>query len=40
MFAREHYLPVLRWKRGEQAALAELGSTDRDSMTPLIEIPP
>jgi len=40
MFALDHYVPVLRWKRGEQVALAGLDNTDRDAVTPLIDIPP
>lgn len=40
MFGLEHYVPVLRWKRGEQVALAWLDATDRDAITPLIEITP
>jgi len=34
------YLPVLRWKRGEFWALAQLDSSLRKSMLPLIEVVP
>ena len=40
MFNSNHYVPIIRWKRGEQKALSELDSTLKDKMTPLIEIPP
>jgi hypothetical protein len=40
MFGLDHYIPVLRWKRGEQVALAWLDTADRDAITPLIEITP
>jgi len=40
MFGQEHYVPVLRWQRGEQKALAALEGSDKDSLTPLIEVPP
>ncbi|OLE75551.1 hypothetical protein AUG19_05275 [archaeon 13_1_20CM_2_54_9] len=39
MFDHKHYVPILRWKQGEQLALRELYPTDKSSMTPLIEIP-
>ena len=34
--ASRHYVPVLRWKRGERAALHELGA-ERPLVIPLIE---
>jgi len=40
MFGSEHYVSVLRWKRGEHVALASLEGADRDAITPLVEIPP
>lgn len=40
MIDSHHYVPVLRWKRAERAALASLRYQDRAGMTPLIEIPP
>ena len=40
MFDVGHYVPVLRWKRAERAALKDLGYDERVRMTPLIEITP
>lgn len=40
MFNENHYVPIVRWKRGEQSALFELDSKIKDIMSPLIEIPP
>ena len=40
MFGPEHYVPVLRWKRGEHKALTRLEAPLKDVLTPLIEIPP
>lgn len=40
MFDNRHYVPVLRWKRAECAALRELAHEDRRYMTPLMEITP
>jgi len=40
IFDHKHYVPVLRWKRGEWNALRDVGSADRDSITPLIELAP
>jgi hypothetical protein len=37
MFDRKHYVPILRWKRGEQIALRELFHADRSAMTPMVE---
>jgi len=34
MFAPEHYVPVLRWKRSEQLALASIEAVDKDALTP------
>ncbi|WP_375090930.1 beta family protein [Peribacillus sp. RS7] len=40
MFNKDHYVPIIRWKRGEQTALIELDQEIKNGMTPLIEIPP
>ncbi|WP_040207194.1 beta family protein [Neobacillus jeddahensis] len=40
MFAENHYIPIVRWRRGEQKALEFLDSQLKSNMTPLIEIPP
>lgn len=40
MFNQDHYVPIIRWKRGEQTALSELDPQLKSRMTPLIEIPP
>lgn len=40
MFDVEHYMPVLRGKRAERAALKDLGYVERVEMTPLVEITP
>lgn len=40
MFDHLHYVPILRWKRGERIALRELFESDRERMTPLIELVP
>lgn len=34
------YVPVLRWKRGEQYAVRELREEDKDNITPMIELVP
>jgi hypothetical protein len=39
MFDAKHYVPVLRWKRGEQGALRKLYDYNRRLITPLIELP-
>jgi hypothetical protein len=39
MFGPKHYVPILRWKRGERLALQDLRKGDREWITPLIEIP-
>lgn len=39
MFDHSHYVPILRWKQGEQIALRELYPRDKASMTPLVEVP-
>ena len=39
MFDHTSYVPVLRWKRGEQHALRNLDENDRPKVFPLIEIP-
>ncbi len=38
MFDHTHYVPLLRWKRGERGALKWLEPTDKASMTPLLEL--
>ncbi|MBP0726859.1 beta family protein [Bacillus sp. RG28] len=40
MFDHNHYVPILKWKRGERTALEHLNQTYKDNMTPLIEIQP
>ncbi|OHD67721.1 MAG: hypothetical protein A2W19_16520 [Spirochaetes bacterium RBG_16_49_21] len=40
MFKYYHYVPVLKWKRGEQIGLANCIEETKKSLTPLIEIPP
>lgn len=37
MFDHSHYVPVLRWKRGERRALKALDPVDKAAMTPLLE---
>jgi len=39
-FDHRHYVPVLRWKRGEWNALRLIEDDDRDLITPLIELAP
>lgn len=40
MFGSKHYVPVLRWKRGERVALRMLTQTDKALITPLLELTP
>ena len=40
MFDYTNYVPILRWKRGEQIALRKLFYADKAKMTPLIELIP
>lgn len=40
MFDYAHYVPVLRWKRGERGALKWLEPADKAAMTPLLELLP
>lgn len=40
MFGHFHYVPVLKWKRGEQRALGQIAPELRAKFTPLIEIDP
>jgi len=40
MFNENHYVPIVRWKRGEQKALELVDTKLIEKMTPLIEIPP
>jgi hypothetical protein len=39
-FDHRHYVPILKAKRGEYDALEHLGASDRDLVTPLLEIAP
>lgn len=34
------YMPILKWKQGEQTTLRELSATDQEKMLPLIELMP
>lgn len=36
----EKYVPILKWKRGEQIALEHLDDETKEKIVPLIEIPP
>src|SRR3990172_5944851 len=38
MFGHTHYVPILRWKRGEQIAIRELFWAERSRITPLVEV--
>lgn len=40
MFSYQHYVPILRWKRGERIALRNVAEPDRKWITPLIEFLP
>lgn len=40
VFNERHYVPILRWKRGERWALKQLAEADKQRLTPLIELPP
>lgn len=40
LFGENHYVPVLKWKRGEQKALEFLDDPHKKELTPLIEIVP
>lgn len=40
MFDHRHYVPVLRWKRGEWRAVKKVNDADRELMTPLFEFTP
>lgn len=40
MFKENHYVPILKWKRGEKTALEKLAPALKNGMTPLIEIQP
>jgi len=40
MFGSSHYVPILRWKRGERFALGELSDESRKVITPLVELTP
>lgn len=40
MFNHKHYVPVLRWKLGEQKALEQLSENIKTHITPLIELVP
>jgi len=38
MFSSKHYIPILKWKRGEYRALKGLRDKDKHDITPLIEL--
>ncbi|MGD6961536.1 beta family protein [Fictibacillus phosphorivorans] len=40
MFNQDHYVPILKWKRGERTALENLHSSIKEKMKPLFEIQP
>ncbi|MEK8212582.1 beta family protein [Paenibacillus sp. FSL L8-0463] len=40
MLDKRHYVPILKWKQGEQTALNLLPKFIKESITPLIELPP
>lgn len=40
MFDQNHYVPILKWKRGERNALEKLDQTLKSNITPLIEVQP
>jgi len=40
MFGPNHYVPILRWKQAERFALRDLDPSDRERITPLIELTP
>ncbi|MDO7787232.1 beta family protein [Desulforamulus aquiferis] len=40
MFDSKYYVPILKWKRGEQKALEFLSDQHKERLTPLIEIVP
>lgn len=39
MFGHNHYVPILKWKQGEQEALELLEESLHNKFTPLIELP-
>lgn len=40
MGKQKYYVPILKWKRGEQKGLENVSLLTRDKLMPLIEIPP
>lgn len=38
MFSKQHYVPILKWKRAEIRALEALESKNKNDMTPLLEL--
>src|SRR5690348_12161441 len=40
MFDHRHYVPILKGRQGEYGALETLNLRTKNSLTPLIEIPP
>lgn len=40
MFNHDHYVPILKWKRGERKGLENVNSNFKENVTPLIEIQP
>jgi hypothetical protein len=39
LFDYKHYVPALKWRKGEYKALFELSASQKSRLTPLIEIP-
>lgn len=39
MFSDKHYVSAIRWRQGEYGALQELRADQRQSLTPLVDIP-
>jgi hypothetical protein len=40
MFDDRHYVPAIRWRKGEYTGLQELRDDQRNNVTPLVDIPP
>lgn len=40
IFGPQQYVPILKWKRGEQRALSEITPQTKNGLTPLIELVP
>lgn len=39
MFDHKHYVPILKWKRGEYRAVSLLTAGQKSGMTPLFDLP-